>query len=307
MARTNTTNGTQLGLETLEGRDVPATVLIMDFTPDYHQGSFMDTFYRTRYSDGSIPGFFDFNRDRVVDYRDVSLAASQVTGRVTDFFRPFANNPANHLSIGYNDVFSNTNYGYNWLRAGVNSTDLVQVMYFGGSNSGGVGIAGRSPEAHDGENVEGYGETYTHSIAQLLMFNRYATSTDFVNRVAAAAAHEFGHMLGLRHSTSGNPTSVMNPVMAQNAAALRFIAGNQNTENGYLQNEYTELDRSFQWNQRQAHPSNPYLGGQYMHQSTPTAQFNPALDDCDGLVIGGPAVDAQLPPEAAPTTKAAPR
>ena len=57
-----------------------------------------------------------------------------------------------------------------------------------------------APEAGDGTNFEGYGETYTRAIAKLLAGNRSITTGQFVDSVAQVAAHELGHMFGLRHT-----------------------------------------------------------------------------------------------------------
>src|SRR5947209_1078471 len=92
----------RLGVELLERRDVlTANYFMLDFTPDYHQGSFADTFASVRDSRGYAPAFLDFNHDGWVNGTDVVLAAQQVANRVATFYAPFVNNAANHLSIQY--------------------------------------------------------------------------------------------------------------------------------------------------------------------------------------------------------------
>src|SRR5262245_61811462 len=79
-------------LEALEDRTLlTATYFILDFTPDSHAGSFADTFARTWTASGYAPTFLDFNGDRRVDSRDVSIAAGQIASKVQSFFAPFLN------------------------------------------------------------------------------------------------------------------------------------------------------------------------------------------------------------------------
>ncbi|MBY0515175.1 MAG: hypothetical protein K2P78_14875, partial [Gemmataceae bacterium] len=255
----------RLGVEDLEGRALPAAAnyFVLDFTPDYHAGSFRDTFYTVKNAAGVAPAFLDFNRDGWVTDTDVSLAATAAANRVAAFYPPFVNNAANHLSVQYGDTLANTNLGFNWIKWGVGTPAAeVAVMDFGGTSNQGLGVLGRVPQAGEGENVEGYGETYTRTVAVGLLSKAGATPADFVDKVAGTAAHELGHMMGLRH-TLGNPGNVMNAYQSNAPGSTYFASGWQNTDNGYQQNTYTELDYSFQTNQRQVPAPNYSLGGQF--------------------------------------------
>ena len=69
-----------------------------------------------------------------------------------------------------------------------------------------------------------------------------ATPNDFANWVASSVAHEFGHMEGLRHPTSGPANNLMN--WGRTRGQDYIVNGAVNTENGYQQNAYLELSRS---------------------------------------------------------------
>jgi hypothetical protein len=253
-------------VEALEDRTLPtATYFILDFTPDYHTGSFVDTFAQTKTSSGYAPSFLDFNGDHRVNSTDVSLAAGQIANKVASFYAPFLGG-GNNLSIYYGDVLSNTNWGYQWINYGRYYSNVqVAVQYLGGTSNRGSSVFGLSPQASDGYNVEGYGETYTRTIAANLLKKANATPTDFVNSVANAAAHELGHMMGLRHTTSWDATNsynIMSANQSSNPGSASFVRGNVNTDNGYKQDAYAELVRSFQ-GQTQVYGN--VSGGQAQH------------------------------------------
>jgi|GEM_PF-5076776 len=236
-----------LNLEKLEGRAMMiATHLVLDFTPDYHAGTFWQTFQNSRYSNGQPPAFLDFNGDRRITTQDAEIAAGQIRNAVGSFFV----NPARgyNVTVGYNDVLSQTNFGYNYLTQGQRSAnDQVLVMYLGGRNTGEIG---RAPLAQDGYNVEGYGNTYTQAISTMLMNRSGSTKEMFVWAVANTAAHEFGHMLGLRHSRNVYANDIMNPTQDFTPSNDKFSAVNQYTEGGAAQNAYAELQNSFSGRQR---------------------------------------------------------
>jgi hypothetical protein len=239
----------------LESRQLlTANYLILDFTPDTHSGSFADTFYSTKLSNGFAPKFLDFNGDRYVNSTDVSIAASAVYSKVRSFYQPYLNNSYNNLTISYGDYNSNTNWGTQWINYGrAYSTVEVAVMYIGGTNVGGNSILGQSPLASDGTNIEGSGETYSRTIANNMLSNTYATSTDFVNKVANTIAHELGHMMGLRHPSVSNNYNIMSAYQSSTPGSTYFVSGKVNTTNGYQQDANYELLSSFQLNQRQVY------------------------------------------------------
>lgn len=230
-----------LNLETLESRQMMiATHLVLDFTPDYRSGSFLQTFQNTRTATGQSPAFLDFNGDRRITNQDVEIAANQIKNTISSFFAAPAR--GYNVSLVHGDVLTQSNYGYRYLQQGVNSTDQVLVMYLGGKNSGEIG---RAPLARDGYNVEGYGNTYTQAIANMLVNRAGSTKEAFVWAVANTAAHEFGHMLGLRHSLGGYSNDIMNGTQGYTPWKDVFSAYTQRTSGGANQNAVAELQRSF--------------------------------------------------------------
>ena len=239
----------RLGVEHLEDRTLLTTTwIIMDFTPDSHPGNFVETFNQTTTQGGHLPRWLDFNKDGRLSDTDVQMAADQITGRVQSYFSAAA--AGRDVRVRYGDVFTLSNLGTQWINWGRQYADQqVSVMYVGGTNRGG-GYLGMAPVAPDGSNVEGYGETYSRALANWMVSQdprdtgRF-TTTDFVNRMAQVAAHELGHMFGLRHNLGNMQNNVMNPSQPNNPAAARFLDRWVNTTNGYQQNAFRELRASF--------------------------------------------------------------
>jgi hypothetical protein len=135
-------------------------------------------------------------------------------------------------------------------------------MYFGGTSNSGLGILGRAPLANDGYNYEAYGETYTRSAAiNMVNHTPNASTGDFVELVARTAAHELGHMFGLRHIQGSDLSQVMNAATPISPTPASFANQARYTEGGAAQNAFQELRYSF-WNQRQR-SDQPYIGGQF--------------------------------------------
>ncbi len=59
------------------------------------------------------------------------------------------------------------------------------------------------------------------------------------------AAHEFGHMMGLRHSYAYPSANLMYPSAGATAPSKHFINATIKTEGGPPQNAVTELEQSF--------------------------------------------------------------
>jgi hypothetical protein len=237
----NVLRSRRLALETLEGRQLMATTaLVLDFTPDYRQGTFLDTFYNTKYSNGYAPTFLDFNNDRKITNQDAEIAAGQITNIVRSFFANAAS--GYNVSVVYNDSTTQTNFGARYLDYGRSSVaNQVAVMYVGGRNQGEIG---RAPLASNGYNVEGYGQTYSQAIATMLMGRSGMTPAHFAWAVANTAAHELGHMLGLRHSTNYT-NDIMNPTQSLTPWNDSFSTQNRYTEGNTTQNATQELRNSF--------------------------------------------------------------
>lgn len=233
--------------ETLEVRQMltPASFFVLDYTPDYRtMGSLHQTFNNVKFANGSVPRMFDFDGNGQLTGNDVTVAANEITSRVRRHFATYL--AAGKLTIIAGDVNAGANQllGDQWLRHGLKSNAVtVSVMFFGGRSAGGE--YGRAPLALNGYNVEGFGEVYVRSIAiDLVNRNPLATPAEFAISVATTTAHELGHMMGLRHATSGPARNIMVP--GRGRADNYFPNQAVSTENGRAQNPHHELWYSFQ-------------------------------------------------------------
>ena len=191
-------------LEALEDRRLLTNYLILDFSPDtgrsWFSQAFTDPNLTTRR--GYRPAFLDFNGDGYVNGQDVDLAARAVANRAAQLLRGF------DIRVHYGDVQQNTNWGRQWLDYGTYyRSEQVFVIYVGGysgKDGGGSWVLGEAYQPPVGYVKETYGNVYASSATDHLLHSSGATRQAFVDEVACAAVHEFGHLVGLGH-VKGNP------------------------------------------------------------------------------------------------------
>ncbi len=228
-------------VEALEDRlALTTTQLVLDFTPTGGV-AFTQLFRRNPHATRLL----DVNHDGRVTLKDAALAARAITHRLSVLFTPFA---SLNLTVRYGDVGGDSQLGKTLLDAAWNDDSReVAVLYVsGGKNPYGNAVKGEAPLAPDVANVEGSGRVFGANILQALQANRRATTQTLVGTFAAVAAHEFGHMMGLRHSLAFPNINLMNPVVSANAPTRRFINATVPTQGGANQNAVAELVRSFQ-------------------------------------------------------------
>lgn len=260
-----------LRVEALEGRELPANYLLIDFTPDavpnerWQPASFAAAF-GLRYANGTAPAFLDFNHDGYVGSYDVGPGAQAIANRVAQYFQQF------DIQVWFGDVQSNTNLGMQWLNYGQQSSDEVFVMYTGGiRQDGNTNILGEAFQPAVGYVNEYYAYTYATSVVRSFMnYWPGATTSQFVDKMAQTIVHEFGHLVGLGH-VYGNPAGDPN-VMNYNANAsnayipdawYQYIQQYDNYRNEYWgwQNPAQELRASLRGEPNYAN----YFRGVYSH------------------------------------------
>jgi hypothetical protein len=230
----------------LEDRTAPATTqLLLDFTPDVGnviQPVPFAALFRAR-SPRSLR-FLDVNHDGRANLKDARITAERVRRRVEQLLAPFL--PLG-VRVDVTDVDGQTDAARQALAAGLQSRDLqVDVLFIGGGTNPINDLKGEATIARDGTNVEGFGVVHGGQIAQSVRRLRKTRPADFVNAVAALAAHEFGHLLGLRHSDAFPDDNLMNPVPSRDPGRRRFIDAAVPTSDGTSQNAVAELIASFQ-------------------------------------------------------------
>jgi hypothetical protein len=232
----------------LEDRSLPAspqvtTHLVLDFTPDLVAEDFAEDF-RVRTPKGGVPKFLDFDGNGQVNSRDVRQAARRITKKVEQLLAPFA--PLN-LRVQSSDFVMDTQWGQEWLdRGSASATTQVAVLYVGGAIPGSGKTFGLAPLADEGYNVEDYGEIFSGAIARDLVRTKpNASSRHFVDLVASTIVHEFGHLMGLRHSTAVVPTNLMNANASPRPGLDCLVDSLVATVDGAPQNAFRELETSF--------------------------------------------------------------
>jgi hypothetical protein len=223
-------------VESLEDRlALTSTQLILDFTPDTRGRPFQALFTRNP----KLTRLLDLNRDGRVNLADAAAAMRQISSRVEALFSQFAD-------LNVKVLFDNSSSG-RLSAAQESESEQAAVMYVGSErNPYGNAVKGEAPLADDGTNVEGYGRVYGGTILRALNSNQGATRQTFVQTVAALVAHEFGHMMGLRHTNARASTNLMNPAPSQNSGVRRFINQRVLTEDDTYQNAVAELTASFE-------------------------------------------------------------
>jgi predicted Zn-dependent protease len=268
-----------LRVEALEGRDVPANHLLIDFSPDavpterWQPASFAAAF-NLRYANGYAPAFLDFNRDGYVGSNDIVPGAQAIANRVAQVLQQF------DVQVWYGDIQSNTNLGIQWFNWGQQSADQVFVMYTGGiRQNGNVNIIGEAFQPAVGYVNEYYAYTYATSIASYFMnYFSGATPQQYAEKVAQTIVHEFGHLIGLGH-VYGNPAGDPN-VMNYNSnpsnayvpdAWYQYIQQYDNYRNEYYgwQNPAQELRASLRGEPNYAN----YFRGRYSNFEVPGRQL----------------------------------
>jgi|GEM_PF-3391092 len=256
-------NRCTLNVEDLEGRDLLANYLILDFTPDailgerYVPGSFRGN-YNVTYTSGRSPAFLDMDGNGWVNGNDAAIAANRITARVKQLLKGY------NVKIKSGDFNSDTGAGAKWLNWGLQSpNDLVSVIYVGGYNTTGrPGTTGIAAVASPGENVEHYGYAFTASIARhLAQFSTAVSSSYFINECAATIAHEFGHLMGLYH-VYGHPAN--DP--GQN---IMNYSANPNYKNFTNATYYVELNGQYVGTQNPALELVRSLSGGQPHRGSP--------------------------------------
>lgn len=197
--------------EPLEDRTLPASLLVLDFTPDRIPGEARQADAFAEVFRTPLPQtrrFLDFNRDGRVNMRDARLAAHRVAERVTELLRGL------DIQVQIGDIGRDTSLGRRMLRQGNRSGTPTYVLYLGGvSFDGDEATFGEAFQAPVGYNLPYYGFAFTGGMARWYRtYRRTADPESFADDAAATTVHEFAHMLGLGHPQDVQPgdTNILN-------------------------------------------------------------------------------------------------
>lgn len=294
-----------LVVEALEGRLCPAkfNYLVLDYTTpaktlrlddgSFVRGASFDTIFTARYS------WLDFNSDKVVNGKDAGIARQQMKQRLAKFFDGIPNRPVIQ-SGGLGDTAS-FDLGQSKLRISRGSFgQLTDVIYVGGRtflhDKRIWGVAFQAPEV---SNYEHYGFVFAENDAAFVNSKKVparAKRTDFINSVAKAIAHEYGHLMGLGHVKGNSPFD--SNVMNYNAAPSKANFPNVPYSQIHLQRFANGAIESF------CGPQNPY---QELTNSFGTAQRDHAVQTLYSRAVGNSACGIRLPISARANGNAAPR
>jgi Ca2+-binding RTX toxin-like protein len=193
-------------LETLEAREVPATVgvikeAVIDFDGDFvtaaqfSQGSWSlpsqtVSSFRGMFAAGA-PAFLDANKDGVVNGTDADLVISKVLAKVRQDYDPY------HIAVfaGDQDTFQGK------LTDSHRGDVMILVNGGDGAFTGHTTVFGVAPRVDVGNTHDEMAFVFGGNIR-----NASGTLDDFVNRVARTVSHEMGHTFGLDHLSTATGT-----------------------------------------------------------------------------------------------------
>src|SRR5262245_33294086 len=197
---------TMLNAETLETREVPATVGVikqaaLDFDGDFitaaqfRQGQWdlpsqSVSSFRGLFN-ANAPRFLDANKDGVVNGRDADLVISRIHVKVMQDYDPY------HLLVFLGDQDTHQGQLTNATKG-----DVLGMItggdgaFTGPEHASSFGVAPIDPGNKSDEIAFVFGGNILNAV------RRGGTLDDFVNRVARTISHEMGHTFGLEHITN---------------------------------------------------------------------------------------------------------
>lgn len=172
-------------LEELESRDVPATTeVFLDFS--WNGYTIKDEF---RFANLDYPrrrNPYDFNRDGRSNLRDLRLLVPRLVAECDRILPP-------QVIVSAVDVFSDAGVGERILRE--RSGYVIKVGGYTDDHA-----TGQAWLAGPGENVAGSGFLFSGAVLEACYYQRLSPWWR-IRSLAATAAHEWGHLIGLVHTT----------------------------------------------------------------------------------------------------------